>query len=319
MFSWFRRKSNPAPKAIAPAASPPAAAPVTPAPAAPAPPPAEQQDFKSPAENPANPGIAPAGNVAFTNSERTWNESFDCIEILTRLLTQHGHTPRKFDRDRILDDTTGLVIRPLLAHFQPVETGGVQTVCTIEVKHPTAFPTAVFEYQHSGGKTMAESIAAGFDQWCQSDFVALQEATRAKPSTCTFMIMEAPATADEPARKRRIVLGPVAHLQTAPPPPTDAPADDQHPPFCACCLFTKSMLAFEQELMHSNGPFAIRLFASRHPDGQPDADCRINGQDHAAGKSALTAYAATWAPAGYEFRKQYVIIQDDPAAPTEGE
>jgi hypothetical protein len=47
----------------------------------------------------------------------------------------------------------------------------------------------------------------------------------------------------------------------------------------------------------------------RDADGVPAADCRVNGRDFEPGAVALRAYAATWPAAGYEFRKQYVVLQ----------
>jgi hypothetical protein len=35
----------------------------------------------------------------------------------------------------------------------------------------------------------------------------------------------------------------------------------------------------------------------------------VNGEDWEKGAQALREYAKTWPPAGYEFRKQYVVLQ----------
>ena len=44
-------------------------------------------------------------------------------------------------------------------------------------------------------------------------------------------------------------------------------------------------------------------------EGVPAADCRVNGEDWEKGMQALREYARTWPAAGYEFRKQYVVLQ----------
>lgn len=85
-----------------------------------------------------------------------------------------------------------------------------------------------------------------------------------------------------------------------------------HPPFCACCFLTNNFDAFKS-LVESDGVHAIRFYAARNPDGSPEADCRVNGHDFPDGAAALRRYATTWPPAGFEFRKQYVLMQNDPA------
>jgi hypothetical protein len=39
------------------------------------------------------------------------------------------------------------------------------------------------------------------------------------------------------------------------------------------------------------------------------APYRLNGEDYEPGATALKTYVATWPEAGFEFRKQYVILQ----------
>ena len=59
--------------------------------------------------------------------------------------------------------------------------------------------------------------------------------------------------------------------------------------------------------------YGIRFFAARNSDGVAEADCRINGEDWPPGKEALRAYVAKWPDLGFEFRKQFVIVQNLPA------
>ena len=256
--------------------------------------------------NRANPGFMPRGSVAFTNGRRKWQESFDCVQSLARLMEANGHRPR-VDGDLVLDEGTGLSFRPLLADFNPIETGGVRTTTTIEVTHGTVIPSPTFEYQHSTGETTPASIEEGFDQWCKTDLVTLADATRPDLRDCTAMSLEFPAEGGRPARKRRVVLGPVAHLREHPPEPAATEAEAH--PFCPCCLLTQSFDAFTP-LIEGGGFVGLRMFAMRGPTGSPDADCRTNGEDFPPGKAALARYVTTWPGTGIEFRKQFVVIQD---------
>src|SRR5690348_11923615 len=81
--------------------------------------------------------------------------------------------------------------------------------------------------------------------------------------------------------------------------------------FCPCCFLTNSMETFKG-MLEGEGFFAIRFYAVRDAEGQAQADCRVNGEDFEAGKQALLKYVEKWPAAGFEFRKQYVIIQDAP-------
>ena len=100
-------------------------------------------------------------------------------------------------------------------------------------------------------------------------------------------------------QRRRVIFGPVAHHvehpevhEAAMACPTDED-NDEHP-FCPCCLFTRSIKAF-QPLVESDDFFALRMFAARNEDGSVDADCRVNGHDNKKGMTALQRYAKTLA------------------------
>jgi hypothetical protein len=116
------------------------------------------------------------------------------------------------------------------------------------------------------------------------------------------MEMTFPPKDGKPERVRRAVLGPVTHMSQTPP-----DAAEEHP-FCPCCLLTNCFDAFE-DLITADAFYGLRLFALRDGDGKPGADCRINGEDWEKGAEALRAYARTWSALGYEFRKQYVVLQ----------
>lgn len=77
--------------------------------------------------------------------------------------------------------------------------------------------------------------------------------------------------------------------------------------FCPCCLLTNSFEAFK-ELIEDRSVYGIRLLAMRDANGDPQADCRVNGNDWGKGAEALRKYVGTWSAAGLEMRKQYVVV-----------
>jgi hypothetical protein len=255
---------------------------------------------------PANPGIGIKATVAFANSDRTWTEEVNLIDLAETVFEIHGYT--------VANHTTwlehaesGFSLLPQLVEFQPLEKGGVRTATTMQTSHPTLSPSGVFEFQHSTGDTMADSISKGFDQWVQTDFVALLAALQPKPASCTTMVMSFPAKDGNPERIRRAVLGPVAHFMQNPPREGEVAPSEEHP-FCACCLLTRSFEAFK-DLIEGDEFNCLRLFAARDTEGIAQADCRVNGENWEKGAQSLREYAKTWPAAGYEFRKQYVVLQ----------
>ena len=187
-----------------------------------------------------------------------------------------------------------------------------------KTNHPALAPEGVFEYQHSAGRNVEESLLDGFTQWAKTDLIALIEALQPKPPTCNVLDMEIPERNGRPAYRRRAVLGPVTHLQQYPrdiPEQTNAHSaggnQGEHcegHEFCPCCLLTSSFEAFK-ELIESDSFYGLRLFAMRNQSGNPQADCRVNGDDWEKGAEALRKYVGTWPVGGLEFRKQYVVLQ----------
>ena len=106
----------------------------------------------------------------------------------------------------------------------------------------------------------------------------------------------------QPPLKRRISLGNVVYYYEYEPEVSDE-ANLCH------CLFTHCLETFKS-LLQDQQNYAIRLFASRDGMGETDADCRVNGEAWAEGVEGIKAYAATWADAGLEFRKQYVVVRN---------
>src|SRR5260370_921578 len=232
-----------------------------------------------PAPKPRNPGIGVTARVAFSNSERSWTEEIDVVEAAVTALTQCGH--RVTSHGTWLEHPdSGFVIYPQLIEFQPLEKGGVHTVTTVEFRHPRLVPDGIFEYQHATGDNSQGSVCSGIEQWAKLDFVALLEALREKPEQCMTLEMTLPQKGPSPELKRRAVLGPVAHYAHQPPAESihESAAEKEEHPFCPCCLLTNSFAAFKS-FLESDGFCGIRMYAARDENGQPQADCRVNGED----------------------------------------
>jgi hypothetical protein len=260
----------------------------------------------APALCPSNPGKGTEARVAFSTGNRRCNEEVNLVNLAAAVFKKHGYSVAN-EKTWLHHSDSGFKILPQLVEFRPLERGGVQTVSTVQTNHPTLAAGGVFEFQHATGNSIAESVSNGFDQWLQTDFVTLLEALRPKPESCTALEMEFPAKEGMSGRVRRAVLGPVMHYVQAPPSQSGENGPEEHS-FCPCCLLTKSFQAFK-ELMEGDGFYCLRLFAARDVQGIPQADCRVNGEDWAKGAEALREYAKTWPEAGYEFRKQYVVLQ----------
>ena len=254
----------------------------------------------------SNPGIGVEAKVAFSTGDRNWTEKANLVDLAFEVFKKQGYSVRK-EKTWLEDNDSGFLIFPQLVGIQPLKDGGVQSTTTMQTNHATLAPKGVFEYQHSTGDSLADSISKGFDQWLQTDFVVLREALRPKPESCMVMEMAFPAQEAKPARVRRAILGPIAHFLQKPPSTTEGNDPEEHP-FCPCCMFTKSIKAFK-ELIEGDGFYGLRFFAARNAEAVPQSDCRVNGEDWEKGAQALREYAKTWPPAGFEFRKQYVVLQ----------
>jgi hypothetical protein len=257
-----------------------------------------------------NPGRAVSGNVAFSNDERSWTEHFDVVAAAADVLGERGHQLIRHETWLELRPS-GFVLQPLLVELRPVDGGGVQTLTTVDVRHPELIPGGLFEFQHSTGDDTAASIRRGFEGWEEIDLPVLLDALRVEPEKCTLLVISLPAKDGRPARTRRAVLGGVAWF-AAQQPPTEAaehPAtgeEDGHS-FCGCCFLTRSHEAF-RDLMEGDDCVGLRFYAMRDDDGAPGADCRVNGLDFEAGTQALRRDVEKWPGSGFEFRKQYVLL-----------
>lgn len=260
-----------------------------------------------------NPGQSVGGQVGFRSGDRSWTETFHVVRLAATALRGRGHVV--VDHGRWLElPASRYVLQPRIAEIRPLDAGGVHTMTTIDIRQPELVPDGLFEYQHSTGDNINESVRKGFESWADVDFPVLLDARLARPETCTLWVMELPAGDGRPARTRRAILGGVSFYPERAPrtPPADSPADSAascsgDDDFCPCCFLTRNAEAF-RPLIEADGPAGIRFYAVRRADGTIGADCRINGEDFEQGIAALRSYAATWPGSGFAFRKQYVFL-----------
>ncbi len=245
-------------------------------------------------------------SFTFQNEEESWEENIHLLDLLEQVMEEKGRSLKRLE-ESLIDQETGFEISPEFQMLNPGE-GGVQTCTIITISHAELTPAGLFEYQHSAGEDLTEAIKTGFDTWYQTDFVPLRESTLDSPEECMTLVIES-----SDGRKRRIILGPVAHYverrevhEAASACSTDGDSDEH--PFCPCCMFTRSLKAFEW-LVESSEFYGLRVYAMRDENGRAQSDCRINGHDDKKGMAALRRYVKTWPQAGFEFRKQYVVIQ----------
>ena len=247
--------------------------------------------------------------IASSDGQGSISERFNLLDVAAKAIEAHGHKLAQ-QADCLVHESSGLLMQPTLEEWRPVQRGGVQTVSIMRTVHPRVFPKGVFEYQHSSGSSVEDSLKNGFDQWAQVDLVVLLDAVLDKPVNCMSMEIKFEPKEGIPARTRRAVFSPVAHMRQHEPAIAEGEdsTEEQKHPFCPCCMLTQSFDAFKP-LIDGDAFYAIRMFAMRDENGEPEADCRVNGEDWAEGKEALRKYVRTWPEAGFEFRKQYVVLQ----------
>ncbi|QIL83064.1 hypothetical protein G7047_26325 [Diaphorobacter sp. HDW4A] len=209
------------------------------------------------------------------------------------------------DSGRSVTLPNGLRLEPFLMACEEAPEGRVHSTTVVEASHPSLFPNPLFEYQHSNGSSQRDALSKGFASWASMDLVTLIDACQTTPQSCSALEIAYGSSAGGEVYRRQVLLGPMEHYQQ------HAPRWSEDHEFCPCCLFTNSMQAFSR-LLQSHDILGVRLYASRDPDGQCEADCRVNGHDFAAAVPLLCAYANLWPEAGMEYRKQYVVIRNTP-------
>lgn len=240
----------------------------------------------------ANEGYGYSFKVAFKNAEREWEEAFNLIHFLAKTLAENNIRYKEYeDHLLLLDD---MILQPQILSFSARDDGNVSSTTTVQVNSHAQIPAGLFEYQHSIGADLENSLVKGFNNWINSDLKTLLEALT-QTENCTSMQMEFPN------RTRQMVLGPVTHYGKS-------QSIEEHS-FCPCCFLTNNFETFKSYI-ESDQVYGIRFFASRSENGEVEADCRINGADFEAGKLALIEYGKTWPGNEFEFRKQYVVVKN---------
>lgn len=227
-------------------------------------------------------------------------DEVDLVAVLASVLAARGVPFER--REERLDLDNGLILRPQFVQREPGAEAAVCTTSTIEVNHPALCPAGTFEYQHSIGQTLTESLQKGFTSWADTDLPVLRDALRDPLEECASLEIDSSGP-----RRRQVVLGPPVRAVAR-----DAQEPEEGHAFCPCCLLTSCLEAFEGPLA-SDAFQGVRLFASRDAEGVVQADCRINGVDWPAGAEALLRYAASWPDRGFEYRKQFVVMRTLPS------
>lgn len=226
----------------------------------------------------------------------------DLVGVLAELLAGQGVATTAHEGWLQLPD--GYLLRPDVVSWQRADGDRISTTTAISVCHERHLPAGLFEYQHSTGPGAAESIARGFERWAELDLVTLRDAIRPGEIDCMTASLDPDKAKDLTTTRRRIVFGPTLHYARE-------PAVEGDEEFCPCCLLTRSIDGFRPQL-GAEGFVGIRLYALREADGSIAADCRVNGIDWSPGQAALRSYVSTWPQRGFEYRKQYVVIQPAP-------
>jgi hypothetical protein len=280
----------------------------------------------TPTPNPNNPGKSTTLEVdCYEDSQQQTfigKQTIDLVTLLSDVLLVQGQKLSREGNWLRLDNGFWLLPQWFACETRP--DGFTRTGTTIEINHPTLAPNGLFEYQYAGSKDGATaSFLEGLNQWAQTDAVALFDSMRAQPQDCISTVQTFSGSADKPEHSRRIIFGPTTHFAAEP--KSDASVqkddsssesdDDEHDEFCPCCLFTRSLEAF-QPILESSDYAAIKMFAYRDEDGNIDSDCRVNGMDFEEGKKALMEYVKTWPQRGFEYRKNLAVVQNAPAAET---
>lgn len=256
-----------------------------------------------PAEN--NPGQGNILNISYVNQAgHSITEEFDLLEVLNEVLAEQEVKTSMQEGWIQLED--GLRLFPQFTNVECDER--YRTSTTIETSSHLFL--GLFEYQHNiSEESLDDALREGFRTWCRMDLPVLRDALRDEPQDCPAMNMAFPTNSthtEETPSRRRVLFGPVSHYATNPQ-ALEKNTEEEHA-FCPCCLFTNTVDAF-RDLLQDEEVHMIRLYAARDGEGNPMADCRINGEDYALGHAALLKYVDTWSDQGLEFRKQLVMLQ----------
>ena len=259
--------------------------------------------------------IQPLTTVKTDMQDQSEPQAITLQQLLAHTLEELDISTQVQGERLVLENGLQLVAHDIKGEEQP--DGSWRTSTVIEVYHPL-IEDVLFEYQHAAGDSQLASLQSGLKSWARMDLATLQDAVN---DELEYPFLGIGYTDDKTGAEyqRQVVLGPMSHYQEHTPEPAEPKAhatndedDEDDHDFCPCCLFTNSMEAFT-EALKGREFVGVRLFASRDSDGEVSADCRINGHDFPEALPYLTAYAQSWPQAGFELRKQYVVIRNKPA------
>lgn len=110
-----------------------------------------------------NPGAFARGRTAFANADGSWTEDIDAVAALDASLRRNGHFPVMSDALVMLPELDLAMMPLVVGGIQPRPEGGVQTVTTVQLSHPTLLPSGIFEFQHAIGVNTSAALERGFD------------------------------------------------------------------------------------------------------------------------------------------------------------
>src|SRR5215471_6990845 len=90
----------------------------------------------------ANPGTGTSAQMTFSEEGRTWTEEVDLLALASSTLAEHGHTV-EHGKGWLHHPESGFALVPRVASIEQLARGGVHTVTTIQVNHPTLAPGGV--------------------------------------------------------------------------------------------------------------------------------------------------------------------------------
>ncbi len=250
----------------------------------------------------SNPGIMIDGTTNLSTGERSWTETFNMVDLAAKALGNKNHDVQSHESWLELRGS-GYILQPRLVEVTPQDDGSVQTLSTMEVTHEKHLPIPLFEFQHSLGSSVQESVVRGFEQWAAVDLPVFLELPLLKPDVCMEFKQQLPTADGAGKRTRRLLLGPMQYDQAE---GEAVSTDGEHSVSCPCCLLLKNAQVFAP-ILESDDFIAIRLYGLRSEDGQALADCRVNGVPWQPGREALEKYVASWPGSGFAYRRQYVI------------
>lgn len=208
----------------------------------------------------------------------------------------------------------GYYLLPQLIDLYYDENDKLNLSATIQIHHKELFPEGIFEYIYpqTNENNIIDGLFSLFKTWVDLDWETLCDCLN---PTDKSKYMSAKISFDEENKKvRQVYYGAVLSYPNIDIEDAKTKGIDVEPyidEFCPCCLFTKSMEAFDNQIKDFNKNYAIRLFALKAPDGELDADCRVNGEEYPEAEKYLKEYAKTWKDCDIvKLRKQYVVIRN---------